>query len=99
MATTAKKHAQLNAHERFTIELLLKNGKTQADIAKELHKSPSTISREISRNKTEHGYCSERAQHMYLLRREYPAQDRKFNKLSNAAIACIVEHLHKRSSP
>lgn len=93
------KYKQLNEHERFTIELLLENKKTQADIAKLLGKSRSTISREVQRNTVNDTYNSERAHNMSLLRREYPKQDRKFNKLSNEAITYIVEHLKKRSSP
>ena len=93
------KYKQLNEHERFTIELLLENKKSQADIARLLGKSRSTVSREIQRNTVNDKYESERAHNMYLLRREYPKQDRKFNKLSNEAITYIVEHLKKRSSP
>ena len=90
---------QLNEHERYTIELLLKNNKSQAEIARTLHRSSSVISREIKRNSINGVYSSVRAHNMYLLRREYPKQDRKFNKLSNEAVSYIVEHLKKRSSP
>jgi len=96
-----KKHyQQLSDHERFTIELLLNSGKKQADIARLLAKNRSTISREIKRNKTNNNeYLSARAQQMYILRREYPEQEHKFKKLSDEAIAFIVENLNKRSSP
>ena len=94
-----QKYTQLNEHERFTIELLLENKKKQAEIARLLNKSPSTISREIKRNIVDGKYNSERAHNMYLLRREYPQQEGKFKKLSNEAILYIVEHLKKRSPP
>jgi IS30 family transposase len=93
------KYKQLNEHERFTIQLLLDNNKTQASIARLLGKSRSTISRAIERNTFDGKYESERAHNMYILRREYPKQERKFNKLSNEAITYIVAHLKKRSSP
>lgn len=94
-----KQYTQLNEHERFTIGLLLEKNKTQIEIASLLGKSKSTISREIKRNTVDGKYSSTRAHNMYLLRREYPKQDRKFAKLSNEAISYIVEHLKKRSSP
>ncbi len=94
-----QQYKQLNEHERFTIELLLENKKTQSEIARLLGKNRSTISREIKRNMVDGKYKSDRAHNMYLLRREYPKQDIKFKKLSNEAIAYIVEHLKKRSSP
>ena len=54
--------------------------------------SRTTISREISRNSVDGKYNATRAQGMYILRREYPEQDRKFNKLSDEAIKFIVEN-------
>jgi IS30 family transposase len=46
-----KKYQQLSQYERDRIEILLKAGHTQKDIADVLGRSPSSISREISRNR------------------------------------------------
>ena len=94
-----KQYAQLNEHERFVIEIMLEKNNSQAEIARFLGKSRSTISREIKRNTANGKYSGDRAQNMYLLRREYPKQDRKFNKLTNEAIEYITKYLKKRSSP
>ncbi len=93
-----KQYTQLNEQERFVIEMMLEKNNSQADISRFLGKSRSTISREIQRNTVDGKYLSSRAQNIYLLRREYPKQDRKFKKLSNEAIECIVKHLKKLSS-
>lgn len=93
------KYKHLGENERYVIELMLSNGESQNQVSKLLGYSKTTISREISRNSIAGKYSSSRAQHMYLLRREYPKQDRKFNKLTDKAISLIVEYLKKRSSP
>lgn len=93
------RYKHLGENERYVIELMLSKGESQDKIGKFLGYSKSTISREIIGNSIDGKYSSSRAQSMYLLRREYPNQDRKFNKLSNEAISFIVEHLKKRSSP
>ena len=93
------KYKHLGENERFVIELMLNKGYSQGDIAKFLGYSRTTISREISRNSVDGKYNATRAQGMYILRREYPEQDRKFNKLSDEAIKFIVENIKKRSSP
>lgn len=93
------KYKHLGENERFVIELMLNKGDSQGDIAKFLGYSRTTISREISRNSVDGKYNATLAQSMYILRREYPKQDRKFNKLSDEAIKFIVENLKKRSSP
>jgi len=86
------KYKHLGENERFVIELMLNKGDSQGDIAKFLGYSRTTISREISRNSVDGKYNATRAQGMYILRREYPEQDRKFNKLSDEAIKFIVEN-------
>ena len=92
-------YKHLGENERFVIELMLNKGESQGRIAKFLGYSKTSISREISRNSINGKYNAARAQSMYILRREYPEQDRKFNKLSDEAIAFIVENLKARSSP
>lgn len=57
------KYQQLTPGERYTISQCRKNGMSKADIAKFLGRSPSTISRELSRNCHAHGgYSYTRAQ-------------------------------------
>ena len=92
-------YRHLGENERFVIELMLTNGESQNQIARFLGYSKASISREISRNSIDGKYSAARAQSMYLLRREYPKQDRKFNKLSDEAIIFIVNNLKARSSP
>lgn len=45
------KYTQLSLFERYTISFFLIRKKTQAYIARELNRSPSTISRELNRNR------------------------------------------------
>ncbi len=45
-----RKYNQLSSSQRHLIEFMLKQNKTQREIAQEIGVSPSTISREIRRN-------------------------------------------------
>ncbi|MDL2281206.1 IS30 family transposase [Selenomonadales bacterium OttesenSCG-928-I06] len=56
--------------ERENLRVLLEKGKSLRTIAKELGRSPSTISREIKRNKTKKGYHAWWATSLYLYRRK-----------------------------
>jgi IS30 family transposase len=47
-----KKYKQLSPEQRYIIALMVKQGKTQTSIAKEIGCSPSTVCREIKRNST-----------------------------------------------
>ncbi|MCJ8299511.1 MAG: IS30 family transposase [Pseudomonadales bacterium] len=49
-------YSQLTTDERYTLSALLKQHCSQADIARELNRSPATISREIRRNKCNDGW-------------------------------------------
>jgi IS30 family transposase len=53
---------QLTENERYQIYSLLKEGLNQKEIAKNLDRSPSTISREVNRNKGLRGYRPKQAQ-------------------------------------
>tara|TARA_B100000700_G_scaffold262501_1_gene299080 strand:+ start:298 stop:1266 length:969 start_codon:yes stop_codon:yes gene_type:complete len=53
---------QLTEHERYQIYSLLKEGLNQKQIAENLERSPSTISRELRRNKGLRGYRPKQAQ-------------------------------------
>ncbi|MDB4467542.1 IS30 family transposase [Akkermansiaceae bacterium] len=53
----------LTRHDRYTIEAMLRNPHSQAEIAATLQVDPATISREIRRDgMTRHSYCTNRAQ-------------------------------------
>lgn len=93
-------HNQLGENERFVIELMLTKASTATEISKFLGYSRQTISREIKRNADKNGvYSAIRAQNMCVARREYPNQDSKLNKLTDANLKFIVDELKKRSSP
>jgi IS30 family transposase len=47
-------YQQLTLEERYQIQAMLRAHHSQADIARELGRSPSTISREVRRNRDEH---------------------------------------------
>ncbi|MBI3464913.1 MAG: helix-turn-helix domain-containing protein [Planctomycetes bacterium] len=53
----------LTAAERDRIALLLQQGADQQEIARTLRRHPSTIGRELTRNRTDHEYLATQAQH------------------------------------
>ncbi|MCX7546107.1 helix-turn-helix domain-containing protein, partial [Marinicella gelatinilytica] len=63
-------YKQLTETKRYQIYRLKKMGFTQKIIAKELGRSPSTISREISRNTGKKNYRPKQAQQMAESRRK-----------------------------
>ena len=65
------KYHQLTQEERYSITGLQRAGLSQADIARQMSRSPSTISRELSRNRTMHDghYRAEKAQQYASARR------------------------------
>lgn len=60
---------QLTEGERYQIQSYLKAGYTQKEIAKELDRSPSTICRELSRNRGLRGYRPKQAHQLATQRR------------------------------
>lgn len=58
----------LTKDDRNEICILLHKGYSLRDIARALDKSPSTISREVKRNKVLGEYISDKAQHKYRVR-------------------------------
>ena len=44
-------YQQLSLHERYQIQVLSRSGASQADIARELDRAASTVSRELARNR------------------------------------------------
>lgn len=57
-----RNYKQLSQGQRYQIEILLKAGHTQKEIAQQLNVSSATISREIKRNKGKRGYRPKQAQ-------------------------------------
>ena len=55
-------YTHLTQDERYQIAILLKAGHLQSDIARLMNRSPSTISRELRRNRGQRGYRPKQAQ-------------------------------------
>jgi len=92
--------------ERECLQKLLEKGETQRFIAKVLGRSPSTISREIRRNRNKHRYCHTnneqcyhawRAQILTIERRR--KQGRRAIEEGSEAWNYIIEHLKEYWSP
>jgi len=63
-------YTHLTAFERGQIQALLEEGRSVNHIARGLRRSPSTVSREMRRNRTPHGYDAQKAQQRYQTRRK-----------------------------
>lgn len=63
-------YTHIDKNERNEIKALKDKGYTQADIARALGRSPSAISREISKNSVNGEYIPDKAQHKARLRRQ-----------------------------
>lgn len=68
---------QLTENERYQIYILKKAGHSQIDIAEKLERHPSTISRELRRNKGLRGYRPGQAQKLTDARRNEACKARK----------------------
>ena len=64
-------YTHLTQEERYQISTLLREGFSKRYIAWRLNRSPSTISREIARNRARNGYFAKHA-HKLAQRRHYP---------------------------
>lgn len=87
---------RLDFKNRVAIFYLKKQGCSQRDIARQLEVSPSTISRELKRNKTGKHYFPEVAQHKTQVR--CYKQARKMDKLA-ALKQVVFRGLRKQWSP
>ncbi|HCI52639.1 MAG TPA: IS30 family transposase [Gallionella sp.] len=67
-------YTHLTREERYQIYALKKAGHTQSEIANVLERSPSTISRELSRNRGGRGYRPKQAQRLACERRAMNAR-------------------------
>ncbi|WP_208464878.1 helix-turn-helix domain-containing protein, partial [Escherichia coli] len=77
MMSTSYRHLTIN--EREKIMILLAQGKKQAEIAKALGRSSSTISRELKRHALE-SYSATNAQNSYLKHRQNSKAQRKLEQ-------------------
>ncbi len=77
-----RRYQQLSQEERYTIAALSRSRKSKAEISRELGRHPSTIGRELSRNRTPHddGYRAEVAQSRATARRRGTRRGSQFTK-------------------
>lgn len=89
-------YRQLTQEERYQISALTQLGHTQRQIAQEVGRSPSTVSRELRRNKGIDGYQAETAQRVSDQRRQ---QAHKHHKRIPELIAWVEARLKDDWSP
>ena len=87
-----KKYNHLSQEQRYTIDRLLKQGKSQSEIAKIIGVHRSTVSREIARNKTaSRGVYSWRLADQYAKEREnWKKHPRKFTEAMRACFETLL---------
>ncbi len=89
----------LSATERAIIQVGLQQGCSQRKLAQLMDRSPSTISREIRRNRTAEGqYLADPAQRQMQLRRQ-PCRPRKKLVPGNELFELVEYQIRKRFSP
>ncbi len=89
-------YSQLTENERYQIDALIKVGRTQKEIADLLQRSPSTVSRELKRNRGLRGYRSSQAQRFSDSRR---VSAHKAVKLTDVMRVWIKQLLRQELSP
>jgi len=89
-------YKQLTEHERYQIYVMNKAGHCQTAIAHWLDRSPSTISRELRRNRGLRGYRPGQAQHMTDARRR---EAHKARKLTTEVIGWVEALISQQLSP
>jgi IS30 family transposase len=84
---------QLTEEERYRITALLRIGSKQAEIARELGRAPSTISRELRRNATHHDghYRAQKAQQYSQARRRRSRRNSWFSPEQWAAVERLLQ--------
>lgn len=83
-------YSQLTEHERYQIYGLKKAGHSQNEIAGLLGRSPSTISRELRRNKGLRGYRPQQAQRLSDARRKGANKARKLTDDIKTSIEVLI---------
>ena len=98
MPTTSSHYHQLQPEDRVTIASLKQQNHSVRAIARQLHRSPATISRELQRNACSSGYGSTHAQCLSLQRRRCGRPSIKLHPES-VLWALVVHLLRLRWSP
>ena len=88
-------YTHITQFERGEIYVLLKEGKSQAYIARQLNRDKSSISRELRRNGIKGKYCPKKAQKQYQERREAcrPAKKMDYMPLWKYVIDKVVDKM------
>ena len=89
-------YTHLTQDERYQITILLKDGKRQYQIAALMNRHPSSISREIKRNRGQRGYRPKQAQALSEARMRASDNGRR---ISDAVWAVVDEKLNETWSP
>jgi len=89
-------YKQLTEIERYQIESYLKAGYTQKQIAGELDKSPSTICRELSRNRGQRGYRPKQAHRLATQRKR---EAKKAIKVTEEVAGWVETLIRQELSP
>lgn len=89
-------YTQLTEVKRYQIYTLLKNNFKQVDIAAEIGAHPSSVSRELSRNRGDRGYRPKQANEKAIERRHSAF---KFSRMTPALKEKIVGYLQREWSP
>ena len=87
----------LTRHEREVIKAGIRAGRSNSAIARELDRAPSTIGREITRNRGRSNYDAERAEKQAVQNRRRPKQARL--EADPELAVYIAERLQLRDSP
>lgn len=90
-----KTYTQLTREERYQIYALKKEGHTQAVIARNLGRSPSTISRELRRNQGQRGYRPKQAHTLACNRHKLRTEQR----IAASTWRRVEQLLHEDWSP
>lgn len=87
-----KKYRHLSREERYQIYGALQNGASITEISKQLGRSPSTISRELKRNRGKKGYRPKQASE-FAQKRCQEANARNVNKIPKQLMDKAIEKL------
>src|SRR6266545_3193292 len=91
------KHKKLTPRDRDAIALKYAHGKGVRRIARELSRSPSTISDELKRNRYRNGYVAIRAQTMTAARKSWAG--RRYPLKNERLYSHVLRQLRKGHSP
>lgn len=84
--------------ERENLRIMLNEGKSIRQIASTLGRNPSSVSRELSRNKTKNGYNAWYSTSMYIYRRKKSKKNKRF-EVDKELINFVKDCLFKYWSP